>query len=707
MPRRRERIVYNGEPGDEWVNDTGQPQYQFIVNWTFSCGICAQYDHAIGPSWPIPVHRNCRCVQHLILPGATAAPFVDFQAHIQKLNRAQQSAVIGRSNLQLVEAGTVQWSDVVTRSRVRPLYEVVAERKLSVDAMTKAGVNSKTAADAHAWVNTPAHAAAEAHREKLTKAILDKGVEREALKQAAAERLAARVSIKAGPSGPQAMPITPTPLKVPAPPPVEKPAPKPKKTPPPIAAKPTPKPAPVPQLVDHLVKKLGVKPEVVAEIIAPKAAAPPATPLPRYTIDGAKAYAESLGIKVQPKGFAGLVGHVGEAKAKRMPAAFSRQANEILINEEHRYWADPVAYMKESEGHGYFSTGEADHIIVHEVGHALHFQTAPKEYEKVRLLKFKDPSDNLALAGRVSDYATSKPVEFVAEVYAGLSAGKTYDDEVLGLYNHLSGPAVKGSQKAAATPKVEPEPPPAPKPHVTAKVPEKPKPLAPPPVPPKPAQTHVSPEPPKSSEWRPADAKSFEQLTSAGQIESWGAKDKATIDALPKIEREALQSYSGNTFIYMNDMLRGNIDKVPKSVRKEVEKLIVNAKAALEKGQTDRDLMMYRGMSNYTKAGFKSIDDFKPGLVFKEAGFGSSSLDRGVGIQFASPDADFKHVLFEVRVPAGSSGLYLNAGGIAKHEKEREFVAPPDAEYRVVGPGKKAKNQWGEETDVVILERVK
>lgn len=222
------RVIFNGQPGEVWQNDTGKVQYQLLVSWHNSCGQCIQFDHAIGPYWGIPLHRGCRCRQTAIPPGAQAQPYVDFMAKIDALPENRQSLVIGASNLKLVKAGVVQWGDVVTSTRIRDLREVVAREKLSVETVTRAGVRKDLAEKAHASVSTPAHQLAEQTRKELIAKLLNAGLTREQIDRAVAERLARRVTIGTGPSGGMgfaAKPSTPTPPK---PPPTPKPQPKPK-----------------------------------------------------------------------------------------------------------------------------------------------------------------------------------------------------------------------------------------------------------------------------------------------------------------------------------------------------------------------------------------------------------------------------------------------------------------------------------------------
>ncbi|WP_165072115.1 hypothetical protein [Paludisphaera rhizosphaerae] len=197
-----QRVIFNGDPGDRWRNTTGKVQYQLLVNWANTCGVCAQYDHAIGPIWPLPYHRNCRCRQIAIPPEALAEPWVDFRAIADGLDLEGKRALVGASNYRLIQAGTVAWSDVVTPHRVRDLHEVVAIKKLSVDRLTAAGIRPAIAEAAHATVHTPEHQLIEAQRRRLVANLAGAGLDRATLASLAAEGLAARVVVS-GPSGRQ------------------------------------------------------------------------------------------------------------------------------------------------------------------------------------------------------------------------------------------------------------------------------------------------------------------------------------------------------------------------------------------------------------------------------------------------------------------------------------------------------------------------
>jgi hypothetical protein len=185
-----DRIIFNGEPGERWRNDTEKPKFQFVCQLSNTCGACLQYHMAIGDWWPIPIHRNCRCKQQLVRPGGEAPhAFVDFREVLDDLSPAQQREAVGAANYRLLKAGRVEWKDVVGKYRVRTLTEVVARKDLTVEQMTAAGVKPHFAEAAHAAIHTPEAELIRRQRAELTEKILKAGVSREQLVKELAKRV--------------------------------------------------------------------------------------------------------------------------------------------------------------------------------------------------------------------------------------------------------------------------------------------------------------------------------------------------------------------------------------------------------------------------------------------------------------------------------------------------------------------------------------
>lgn len=158
------------------------------------------------------------------------------------------------------------------------------------------------------------------------------------------------------------------------------------------------------------------------------------------SVRAAVRYAADVGVDVVPDGKARIEASLGPDRTRNVPAVFHRKSGAVLINEDHPYWQDPAGTMAKAGKSGWFSSSEPDHIIVHEVAHAQHYQAIGNEkYELVKGAKFK-PEQLAKIKGKVSHYAETQPIEFVAEVSAGLKAGKVYDDDVTALHRKLGGP---------------------------------------------------------------------------------------------------------------------------------------------------------------------------------------------------------------------------------------------------------------------------
>ncbi len=216
MPRN----IISGDPGSTWSNDGEKTQFQLIVHWGFSCGLCVQFDHQIGPYWPIPFHRRCVCTQSPVLPGQESRPFVDYRAKILTVSPSQQAAIMGRANLTLVEQGIVKWDDVVTAGRIRSLREVVSRNKLTVAQMVASGVASGSANEAFNAVNTGVHTAKEVTRKAQIATLMAAGYTKDQIKNAASIALANRVKLTGVVTFP---PIRPVPPPIPIPVPVAAP----------------------------------------------------------------------------------------------------------------------------------------------------------------------------------------------------------------------------------------------------------------------------------------------------------------------------------------------------------------------------------------------------------------------------------------------------------------------------------------------------
>ena len=55
-------------------------------------------------------------------------------------------------------------------------------------------------------------------------------------------------------------------------------------------------------------------------------------------------------------------------------AMFAPETGKIYVNEEHEHWRDPIAYVRKRYHlrPRWYSTRSRDHVIRHEIGHAMH-----------------------------------------------------------------------------------------------------------------------------------------------------------------------------------------------------------------------------------------------------------------------------------------------------------------------------------------------
>jgi len=249
-----------GEAGQAWTNDTSRVYWQLHVQFKNSCGLCIQYANAIAPYFPLPFHPGCNCTQTPVRPGQTAKPFVDFQAELAQLPHSQQVAAVGASNWRLIEAGKVEWKDVVTPGRIRTFREVVRRNDLTADDLKRAGIRKDVVDRAFAALNSPENEAAKAQQKTIAAALKGLGVSDDRIKRELTGNLAGRVLVtpigNRPPSPPAAPAAPPVPPVAPQPAPVR---------PKPLA--PQAKPQPVP--VRLPVATLPEKPKPPAPNIAP------------------------------------------------------------------------------------------------------------------------------------------------------------------------------------------------------------------------------------------------------------------------------------------------------------------------------------------------------------------------------------------------------------------------------------------------------
>jgi hypothetical protein len=120
-------------------------------------------------------------------------------------------------------------------------------------------------------------------------------------------------------------------------------------------------------------------------------------------------------------------------------AAYDHIDDVIVFNSDHDAWIDMAQFLHDRRN--YFSTQHPQHLVRHEIGHAMHYR-AISSFREVRDPLWYSESlgiEEARIAHKVSGRALWNPKEFVAEVYAGLWAKVTYDNDVIALFHQFKG----------------------------------------------------------------------------------------------------------------------------------------------------------------------------------------------------------------------------------------------------------------------------
>jgi hypothetical protein len=204
----------------------------------------------------------------------------------------------------------------------------------------------------------------------------------------------------------------------------------------PKPAVPKPPASPRPRPVTSVARRLDPL-EAIAAAPQSKAAAPRAD---QTAIQKAVAYANKHSVEIEPNGYDLILKAYGSPeKAATVHAVYESKRKKIFINQNSDYWQNPEKVAGRWRSSNFTSTDAADHAIVHEVGHALHHRADEAKYSELRKQGFSE-AQKTKIEQTVGRYASTNPVELVAEVYAGLQNGKSYDKIIMAYYDKLKGP---------------------------------------------------------------------------------------------------------------------------------------------------------------------------------------------------------------------------------------------------------------------------
>ena len=160
--------------------------------------------------------------------------------------------------------------------------------------------------------------------------------------------------------------------------------------------------------------------------------------------------------------------------------------------------------------------------------------------------------------------------------------------------------------------------------------------------------------------WKARPAAHFQTFADKKAMDDWGqAHYAAWGQALTTAERDAVAYYTGNNFLHWNKFLRGAGASRPEYARHGPP-----LDRALDAHPAPDAFVAWRGMD----IGFLGIrrDQLRPGMDIPDAAYTSTTLDKG---------RVFGGELFEVRIPKGTPGAWLNRAGRASNNPgEREFL---------------------------------
>jgi hypothetical protein len=175
------------------------------------------------------------------------------------------------------------------------------------------------------------------------------------------------------------------------------------------------------------------KPPTVARVAM---TALPTHPIP--AIAAAIRVGADAGVKVQVLSGRAAEAHWGKLR-ERTAAAYNPGDKVIYVNATFKGWEDPAVHLAAPRRRGWFSSADANHWIHHEIGHYHHHRAIGTAALR-RASKAVVPADlRDAIRREVSAYAATVDAEFVAEVYAGMKAGKRYSRPILDRYRDLGG----------------------------------------------------------------------------------------------------------------------------------------------------------------------------------------------------------------------------------------------------------------------------
>jgi len=170
-----------------------------------------------------------------------------------------------------------------------------------------------------------------------------------------------------------------------------------------------------------------------------------------------------------------------------------------------------------------------------------------------------------------------------------------------------------------------------------------------------------------------------------------------------------LRMYTGQGANDINESLRGDYPKQGIHTIYEQAAMTETLDRMLASGgKLPQDMMVYRGMSfEDEKAAGDVLGQWKPGQVWTDPGFGSTSVHRNTAQAFANgflAGGGETQVLWEISAPKGNSGFPMWNLFTHPAEQEGEILFPRDAHYRIDSVESKSGNPDGFAKQIVTIK---
>jgi hypothetical protein len=171
---------------------------------------------------------------------------------------------------------------------------------------------------------------------------------------------------------------------------------------------------------------------------------------------------------------------------------------------------------------------------------------------------------------------------------------------------------------------------------------------------------------------------------------------------LTDLEVAAATHYKGFGYMEMNNLLRGVGSDWGMAFVPEVVRGAELLESAMEKTSLQTDIKLYRGMHIPSDDAEKFLSTLKPGAVYTDPAFVSTSKSEKVASGFAldrAPDdraEDRTSIIWEMFAPAGTSAMDFDKLFTSTGATEKEVLLASDTHLRILGTQREGFTSHGE-----------